>query len=85
MADLVRLARQRIDDSPRTHWQGCERDHRECLIQRMADEIEAQRAEIERLRALLREALPELYASPRHGAGSYALKIKAVLAAGGQP
>ena len=40
MSDLVQIARQRIDDTHRTHWEGCERDHRECLIQRMADEIE---------------------------------------------
>lgn len=40
MSDLVKLARQRIGSTQRTHWEGCERDHRECLIQRMADEIE---------------------------------------------
>lgn len=46
--DLVQIARQRIDDTQRTHWEGCERDHRECLIQRMADEIERLRATLER-------------------------------------
>lgn len=46
MTDLVDLARSRVDSTQRTHWEGCERDHRECLVQRMADEIE-------RLRALL--------------------------------
>lgn len=40
MSDLVQIARSRIDGAQRTHWEGCERDHRECLIQRMADEIE---------------------------------------------
>lgn len=41
MTDLVVLARRRVSDSTaRTHWEGCERDHTECLIQRMADEIE---------------------------------------------
>lgn len=38
--DLLRLARTRIDTSQRTHYEGCERDHRECLIQRLADEVE---------------------------------------------
>jgi hypothetical protein len=55
--DLVKLARQRIDDSPRTHWEGCERDHRECLIQRMADEIERLRAECLRLNHAEAEAM----------------------------
>lgn len=45
MSDLVQIARQRIDGAQRTHWEGCERDHRECLIQRMADEIERLRAQ----------------------------------------
>lgn len=45
MSDLVKIARERIDDTRVTHWVGCERDHRECLIQRMADEIERLRAE----------------------------------------
>lgn len=44
MTDLVKIARSRIDGSQRTHWEGCERDHTECLIQRMADEIERLRA-----------------------------------------
>lgn len=63
MSDLVKLARQRIDSTQRTHWEGCERDHRECLIQRMADEIErliALRRDdarvLERMRALIAEA-----------------------------
>ena len=46
MSDLVTIARQRIDDTQRTHWEGCERDHRECLIRRMADEIERLRNEL---------------------------------------
>ena len=46
--DLVTIARSRIDGAQRTHWEGCERDHRECLIQRMADEIERLRATLER-------------------------------------
>ena len=48
MGDLVPLARSRIDGTQCTHWEGCERDHRECLIQRMADEIERLRATLER-------------------------------------
>lgn len=47
MTDLVKIARERVAATDqRTHWVGCERDHRECLIQRMADEIERLRAEI---------------------------------------
>jgi hypothetical protein len=46
MSDLVKIARARVTDFQQTHWEGCERDHRECLIQRMADEID-------RLRGLL--------------------------------
>ncbi len=41
MTDLVVLARRRVSGSPaQSHWEGCECDHTECLIQRMADEIE---------------------------------------------
>ena len=40
MSDLVVIARQRVSDRLTSHWVGCERDHVECLIQRMADEIE---------------------------------------------
>lgn len=46
MSDLVQIARSRIDNTQRTHWNGCVRSHRECLIQRMADEIELLRARI---------------------------------------
>ncbi len=56
MSDLVKIARQRIDDTQRTHWEGCERDHRECLIQRMADEIDRLRA----AQGTLREAWTEI-------------------------
>ena len=48
MSDLVKIARERIDGTQATHWVGCERDHRECLIQRMADEIEHLRAALKR-------------------------------------
>jgi short-subunit dehydrogenase len=57
MTDLVKLARQRIDDGQRTHYEGCERDHRECLIQRMADEIERLQAECLRLNHAEAEAM----------------------------
>lgn len=40
MSDLVKIARARVSDIQKTHWVGCERDHAECLIQRLADEIE---------------------------------------------
>ena len=46
MSDLVKIARARVTDIQSTHWEGCERDHRECLIQRMADEIERLRAAV---------------------------------------
>jgi len=71
MRDLVKIARARVTDIQQTHWEGCERDHRECLIQRMADEIERLRAERdalkvenEKLSALERDvsnALPGVY------------------------
>ena len=51
MSDLIKIARERLDGTQSSHWEGCERDHRECLIQRMADEIE-------RLRAALIATLP---------------------------
>lgn len=58
MTDLVFIARRRTQVDSRTHYPGCERDHTECLIQRMADEIERRAewrewatAEIERLHA----------------------------------
>lgn len=58
MTDLVFIARRRTQVDSRTHYPGCERDHTECLIQRMADEIERRdewrewaTAEIERLHA----------------------------------
>ncbi len=58
MTDLVFIARRRTRVDNRTHYPGCERDHTECLIQRMADEIERRdewrewaTAEIERLHA----------------------------------
>ena len=58
MTDLVLIARRRTQVDSRTHYPGCEREHTECLIQRMADEIERRdewrewaTAEIERLHA----------------------------------
>lgn len=30
MTDLVKIARQRVDTERCTHYEGCERDHREC-------------------------------------------------------
>jgi len=50
MNRLVALARSRVQDKGQTHWEGCERDHRECLIQRMADEIERLQADARRWR-----------------------------------
>ena len=59
MSDLVKIARERIDGTQATHWVGCERDHRECLIQRMADEIERLRADAERYRWLRGDSCPD--------------------------
>lgn len=42
MSDLIKLARSRTAVI-QTHWDGCERDHAECLIQRLADELERTR------------------------------------------
>lgn len=53
MSNLVKIARARATDIPQTHWEGCERDHRECLIQRMADEIDLLRSERDDLRDIL--------------------------------
>ena len=44
--DIVELARSREQDPGKTHWEGCESAHYECLIQCMADEIERLRAEV---------------------------------------
>jgi hypothetical protein len=66
MTDLVKLARQRIDDTQRTHWEGCERDHRECLIQRMADQIERLQAECLRLNHAEAEAMSVVLSQARH-------------------
>lgn len=46
---LVGLARQRVSVERQTHWEGCEREHRECLIQRMADYIERAEARVREL------------------------------------
>ena len=48
MSDIVTLARRHKHVAP-THYEGCEVDHIGCLVNRMADEIEGLRAEIERL------------------------------------
>ena len=44
MSDLIKIARERLDGTQSSHREGCERSHPECLIQRMADEIERLRA-----------------------------------------
>lgn len=44
MSDLVKIARTYVPFQT-THFDGCEREHIECLVQRMADEIERLRAE----------------------------------------
>lgn len=44
MSDLVKIARTYVPFQT-THFDGCEREHIECLVQRMADEIERLTAE----------------------------------------
>ena len=60
MSDLVVIARQRVSDRLTSHWVGCERDHFECLIQRMADEIERLTAERDAALDLVRWAYGKL-------------------------
>lgn len=60
MSDLIALARRHKHIAP-THYEGCEADHIGCLVNKLADDIEGLRAEIERLREALR-----WYADPRN-------------------
>jgi regulator of replication initiation timing len=46
MDDLLTIAREKIYYKHRSHYDGCERNHFECLVRRMADEIERLRAEV---------------------------------------
>lgn len=57
MTDLVAIARKR-DDRIKTHWEGCEEQHTECLIRKMADEIE-------RLRSLLQQVIRAQWPPPQ--------------------
>lgn len=52
MTGLVSLARKHKHVAA-THYDGCEADHIGCLVNKLADEIERQRVENERLRAAL--------------------------------
>ena len=56
MSDIVTLARRHKHVAP-THYEGCEVDHIGCLVNRLADEIVGLRAEIERLRDVLRRVV----------------------------
>jgi hypothetical protein len=53
MSDLIAIARNQRRLNLRTHYEGCEADHIECLVVKLADEVERLRAEGERLRAAL--------------------------------
>lgn len=72
MSDLVKIARQRISPVVSTHWEGCERDHIDCLIQRMADEIERLRAALDALGVAIANAgytwTPEMRSAYEKGA-----------------
>lgn len=46
MSDIVTLARRHKHVAP-THYEGCEVDHIGCLVNRLADEIEGLRAQLE--------------------------------------
>jgi len=50
MSDLVKIARTYVPFQT-THFDGCEREHIECLVQRMADEIKRLTAERDEARA----------------------------------
>lgn len=55
MTDIVALARRHKHIA--SHYEGCEADHIGCLVNKLADEVERQRAENERLRADRRERI----------------------------
>lgn len=57
MSDLIAIARNQRRLNLRTHYEGCEADHIECLVVKLADEVERLRAEVERLRAALVDML----------------------------
>ena len=46
MSDLIALARRHTHVAP-THYEGCEADHIGCLVNKLADEIEGLRAQLE--------------------------------------
>ena len=53
MSDIVTLARRHKHVAP-THYEGCEVDHIGCLVNRLADEIEGLRAQLEERYILMR-------------------------------
>lgn len=54
MSDLVKIARTYVPFQT-THFDGCEREHIECLVQRMADEIERLRAALSAAMEIVQE------------------------------
>lgn len=57
--DLVRLARQKTFGMRTQHYEGCENDHAECLMVRLANEVERLKAEVKRLKSERDEAVQD--------------------------
>jgi hypothetical protein len=53
MSDLIAIARNQRRLNLRTHYEGCDADHIECLVVKLANEVERLRAEVERLHGAL--------------------------------
>jgi hypothetical protein len=49
MSDLIAIARKHRSLNLRTHYEGCEADHIECLVVKLADEVERQNRVIDKL------------------------------------
>jgi hypothetical protein len=49
MSDIIALARKHRSLNLRTHYEGCEADHIECIVVKLADEVERLQAEVKRL------------------------------------
>jgi hypothetical protein len=82
VTDLVRLARDWPVDDMRTHYDGCESAHGECLLMRLADEVERLRAErarmrarIETLRGMLKSAAGYLFEAGDQAGGEECLEV----------
>jgi hypothetical protein len=51
--DIVKAAREMVSSSRKsTHYDGCWRDHKDCMIARLADEVERLQITVAQLQAL---------------------------------